>query len=121
VRLPSPARRGHLVSRYKRFFADIRLEDGSEITAHCANPGAMLGLKQPGLPVWVTPAGNPKRRLQWDLQLVELPSGLVGVNTALPNRLVAEALAAGALAPLAAYRTVRPEMRYGEPAGWTSC
>jgi sugar fermentation stimulation protein A len=106
--------RGTLIARYKRFFADIRLDTGDEITAHCANPGAMLGLKLPGLPVWVSPATNPSRSLKWDFQFVELPTGFVGINTAHPNRLVAEALAARQIPELSAYDTIRPEVRYGE-------
>jgi len=105
---------GRLIKRYKRFLADVDLEDGRTITAHCANPGAMLGLKTPGMKVWVEPADNPKRKLQFDLQLVEMPSSaLVGINTAVPNRLVREALHAKKIPELAAYSDVLPEQRYG--------
>lgn len=106
--------RGRLVSRYKRFFADVELENGEVVVSHCANPGAMLGLKDPGLPVWISAAANPARLLKWDLQFVELPSGLVGINTAHPNRIVGEALTQRTIPELAAYDSVRPEVRYGE-------
>jgi sugar fermentation stimulation protein A len=76
--------RGVIVQRYKRFFVDMVLDDGREITAHCPNPGAMLGLKDPGLAAWVSWSGDPKRKLAWTLQLVEADGGLVGVNTMLP-------------------------------------
>lgn len=112
--LPQPLLRGRLVSRYKRFFADVELEGGQVVVSHCANPGAMLGLKEPGLPVWISAATNPARLLKWDLQFVELPTGLVGINTAHPNRIVAEALANKAIPELAAYENFRPEVRYGE-------
>lgn len=112
--LSQPMLRGRLIARYKRFFADVLLESGETITAHCANPGAMLGLKDPGTPVWVSRADDPKRRLAWNFELVELPTGLVGINTTHPNRIVGEALRAGAIAELAAYDTVRPEVRYGQ-------
>ncbi|MDR7116654.1 DNA/RNA nuclease SfsA [Caulobacter sp. BE254] len=117
--LPQPMARGVIVQRYKRFFVDMVLDDGREITAHCPNPGAMLGVNLPGQGAWVSRSDDPKRKLPWTLQLVEAPNGqggggLVGVNTMLPNKLVAEALAAGAIPELAGYATVRPEVKYAE-------
>ena len=112
--LPQPMARGVIVQRYKRFFVDMVLDDGRAVTAHCPNPGAMLGVKDPGQGAWVSFSDDPKRKLPWTLQLVEANGGLVGVNTMLPNKLVAEALAAGAIPELAGYATVRPEVKYAE-------
>jgi sugar fermentation stimulation protein A len=112
--LPQPLVHGQLVSRYKRFFADLVLDDGREITAHCPNPGAMLGVRDAGQGAWVSRSDDPKRKLAWTLQCVEQGNALVGINTLLPNRLVAEALAADAIPELTGYATIRPEVKYAE-------
>ncbi|MEO1200317.1 MAG: DNA/RNA nuclease SfsA [Pseudomonadota bacterium] len=115
--LPSPLLEGTLVSRYKRFFADVRLDDGTFVTAHCPNPGAMLGLKDPGLRAFLSTSDNPKRKLKHTLELVEADDGikrtLVGINTGRPNALVEEAILAGRLLGLDATATLRREVKYG--------
>jgi sugar fermentation stimulation protein A len=112
--LPQPLAHGRLVQRYKRFFADVLLDDGRQVTAHCPNPGAMLRLNSPGLGAWISPAAGAKRKLAWTLELIEADDGLVGVNTMRPNALVAEALAADAIPELAGYASHRREVRFGE-------
>jgi sugar fermentation stimulation protein A len=108
-----PAR---LIRRYKRFLADCRLEDtGEEVIAHCANPGSMMGLAEPGSRIWLEPNDDPKKKLNYGWRLVDHENGhLTGVDTALPNRAMKAALIAGEVAPLAAYTEVRPEVKYGE-------
>jgi sugar fermentation stimulation protein A len=113
MRFPRPLVRGTLIRRYKRFLADIQLEDGRAVTAHCTNPGAMLGVTDPGLPVWLLAGIDPKRKLGWSWELVRTEGTLLGVNTASPNKLVPEALARSGIAELRGYDTVRREVAYG--------
>ncbi|WP_417239995.1 DNA/RNA nuclease SfsA [Celeribacter halophilus] len=101
-----------LLRRYKRFLADIRLEDGREVTAHCPNPGSMMGLAEEGTKVWVEPNDDPKKKLKYGLRIVELEHANVVVDTGVANRVVKEALLSGAVPGLAG--DVRAEVKYGE-------
>ena len=113
MRLP-PLHRATLLRRYKRFLADVRFEDGREETVHCPNPGAMLGLAEPGLTVWTSVGGSKTRKLPHTWELAEADGGMVGVNTLTPNRLAAEALADRLIPEIAGYDSVRREVKYGE-------
>ncbi len=115
-----PLVEARLVWRYKRFLADVEFACGSRATAHVAYPGAMLGLMTPGSRVLLSRSTNPARKLGWSWELVEAgpvdgsgPAQWIGVNTARPNVLVAEALAAGLLAPFTGYGRIRREVPYG--------
>ncbi|MDE2357740.1 MAG: DNA/RNA nuclease SfsA [Alphaproteobacteria bacterium] len=114
MRFSEPLIPGRLVRRYKRFFADVALDGGEVVTAHCPNPGAMLGLNAEGLRAWLSPARGAGRKLAWTLQMVEADGGLVGINTLTPNTLVAEALADDRIAELRGYGLHRREVRMGE-------
>ncbi len=109
-----PLLEGRLVDRYKRFFADVRLADGQTVTAHCPNPGSMRNCRPDNARVWLSKATNPKRKLRFSWELVEVDAALVAVNTGRANQVVAEALEAGAIEELTGYDRVRPEVRYGE-------
>lgn len=114
MRFPAPLTRGTLIRRYKRFLADIDLVSGETVTAHCANPGSMMGLAEPGSRVWLSPNANPKAKLDWRWELVRTAEGhLVCINTGWPNRVAEEALAAGVIPELAGYESLRREVKYG--------
>lgn len=107
---------GTLLRRYKRFLADVRLDDGREVTAHCPNPGSMRTCAEPGWRVLLSPANNPARKLKWTWEIVLAGEDAVPVlvNTARPNAVVAEAIAAGEVPELRGYGAMRGEVRYGE-------
>ena len=103
------------VKRYKRFFADVELSDGSPLTIHCANTGSMQHCLNPGTPCWFSRSSNPKRKLPGTLEIVTTASGLLaGVNTFRANHLVAEAIASGVIKQLQGYAEIKTEVRYGE-------
>lgn len=119
---PSPLVCGRFLSREKRFFVHAVLEDGTKVTAHTNNTGSMRGCLAEGARVWLSPASNPERKLKWSLEIVEAAAVdalgrdievLVGVNTALANRLVVEAIEGNQIPELAGFEALRTEIRYG--------
>lgn len=105
---------GVLLRRYKRFFADIELEDGAVATAHCPNTGPMTGVCETGAPVYLSASDNPKRKLAYTWEMIQVQNAWVGINTGLPNRVVKQMLLNQALPPLAGqYTDVQSEVPYG--------
>ena len=114
MRFATPLVPARLIRRYKRFLADVRLEDGREVTAHCANPGSMMGLAEPGTKIWLEPNDDPKKKLKFGWRLVDHENGhFTGVDTGLPNRMLKAALMAGQVPGLTGHDLVRPEVNYG--------
>lgn len=118
MRFPKALVRGRLVKRYKRFLADVVLDDGTEITASCANTGSMKGLVTPGATVWLSESDSATRKYRHTWEMVEHDGGkgptIVGINTAHPNKIVAEAIDAGKIGSLKGYESLRREVKYGK-------
>lgn len=104
---------GRLRARYKRFFVDVDLDTGETITAHCPNPGKMLGLLDSGTLALVTHVGDLRKKLQYRLEALQERGTWVGVNTQWPNRLIHKVIEAGVLPELAGYASIKPEVKYG--------
>ncbi|MCF8032562.1 MAG: DNA/RNA nuclease SfsA [Desulfarculaceae bacterium] len=115
VRLPfaSPLIPGRLIRRYKRFLADVRLESGEKVLAHCPNSGSMLGCLGDDAPVYLSKADNPARRTAYTWEMIYLNHGWIGINTMLPNRLAELAAQARAIRIFAGARSVRREVKVG--------
>lgn len=122
MKFPSPLASGRFLRREKRFFIHAVLDDGREVVAHTNNTGRMTGCLSKGARVWLSPAANPERKLKWSLEIVETAARvkggddlpvLVGVNTALANKLVAEAIGADLIPELADFDSLRTEVPYG--------
>ncbi len=114
MKFPDPLIAGRLIKRYKRFMADVTLENGTVVSAHCANSGSMLGVCEPGARVWLSPARNPARKLKYTWELIRVGKTLVGINTSLANKLVREAIEAGHIPELSGYDEILGEVKYGK-------
>ncbi|MCI3281784.1 DNA/RNA nuclease SfsA [Synechococcus sp. PCC 6717] len=109
-----PLQAGVLCRRYKRFFAEIELSSGDRIVAHCPNTGPMTGICEVGAPVQVSYHPDPRRKLAYTWEMIFVDGTWVGVNTGLPNKVIASALAAGKLPELAGYANHQREVPYGQ-------
>jgi len=115
IALPIEARlRARLIRRYKRFLADILLDDGSELTVHCPNPGSMLGTQDPGSSVRCSTSDNPKRKLRHTLEMIRVGRVWIGLHAAKANQVARRALEANAYAPFAGYAKVEREVAVRE-------
>ena len=113
MRIKRPLSKGKLIKRYKRFLADIALIDGTTLTVHCPNSGAMTGCAMPGSAAYFSDSMNPKRKLRHTLEVIETPEVAICVNTHRANGLVEEALLAGRIPGLAGFDEIQREVRYG--------
>ena len=118
MKFASPLLKGTLTQRYKRFLADVVLEDGRNVTATCPNTGSMLGLTTPGSTVWLSTSDSPTRKYRHTWEMIEAGSGksptLVGINTGHPNAIISEAITSGKFAELTGFKDLRREVKYGE-------
>ena len=111
MRFKSRLIRGALIQRYKRFLADVRLENGEIVTAHCTNTGSMMGCKEPGSSVYISRSDNLNRKLLYTWELIKTDGTWVGINTLHPNKLVPEAVQSGVIAELSGYLSIRREVK----------
>ena len=103
--------KGTLIKRYKRFFVDIKHQNRT-ITAHCPNSGSMLGLLKAGNKVWFSESNNPKRKLKYTLQIIQVKSELVGINTHLTNKIILESLKTKKIKVLSKFTKIKPEAKF---------
>jgi sugar fermentation stimulation protein A len=114
MQFTTPLIKGTLLKRYKRFLADVQLTDGTLVTAHCPNTGAMTGCAEAGFPVWLSPANNPKRKLGYTWELVQnTQEHWICVNTQRANQIVSDAILAKQVPELIGYGELRNEVKYG--------
>ncbi len=105
---------GTLIKRYKRFLADVSLDDGTVVTAHCTNSGTMKSCLEEGAEVYLTPVSDPKRKTRFTWEMIRINGGWVGINTSNPNMLVYEAVLNNEIPVLSGYTTVKREVKFGD-------
>ncbi len=114
MRFTDKLTRATLIKRYKRFLADVELDNGDIVIAHCANSGAMTGCAESGWTVYLSPNRNPKAKLDWRWEMVDCGTSLIGINTSRPNHIVEEAILDGSIRELQGYATLKREVKYGK-------
>jgi sugar fermentation stimulation protein A len=105
---------GLLIKRYKRFLANVRLDDGTEVVAHCTNSGSMKSCLEPGAEVYVSPTDNPNRTTKFTWEMIKIGGNWVGINTSNPNKLAFEAVRNNEIEGLQGYISVRREVSFGD-------
>jgi sugar fermentation stimulation protein A len=108
-----PLLKGILVKRYKRFFADIELTSGELVTAHCPNTGPMTSVSTVGSLVYISTANDPKRKLKYTWEMIDVNGIWIGINTSLPNKIIGSMLDRHLLPELEPYQSFKPEVTYG--------
>jgi sugar fermentation stimulation protein A len=104
---------GRLIRRYKRFLADIKLDDGTVVTAHCTNSGSMKTCLEEGAEVFLSPADDPKRKTQYTWEMIKIDGNWVGINTNVPNKLAYDALINNEIFSLRGYTHIKKEVKFG--------
>jgi sugar fermentation stimulation protein A len=105
---------GTLIRRYKRFLADIELDNGDQVVAHCTNSGSMKSCLEEGAEVYLTPVNDPKRKTRFTWEMIKINGDWVGINTSIPNKLAFDAVSSGMIPELSAYTTVKREVPFGD-------
>jgi sugar fermentation stimulation protein A len=105
---------GTLIKRYKRFLADVKLDDGTEVVAHCTNSGSMKSCLEDGAEVYLTPVNDPKRKTKFTWEMIQINGDWVGINTGNPNKLAFEAIYENKIPELSGYTTVKREVKFGD-------
>lgn len=105
---------GRLIRRYKRFLADVKLDDGTEVVAHCTNSGSMKSCIEEGAEVYLTPVNDPKRKTKFTWEMIKINGDWVGIHTGHPNKLAFDAISEGSIPELSGYIHVKREVKYGD-------
>ena len=114
MQFPDKLVHGILIKRYKRFLADVKLDDGTEVVAHCTNSGSMKSCLEKGADVYLTPVDDPKRKTKFTWEMIKINGDWVGINTGNPNKLAFEAISAGTIPGLEGYTNVIREVKFGD-------
>lgn len=114
MQFPDKLVHGTLIKRYKRFLADVKLDDGTEVVAHCTNSGSMKSCLENGAEVFLTPVNDPKRKTKFTWEMIKINGDWVGINTGNPNKLAFEAISAGTIPELLVYKNVKREVKFGD-------